>query len=104
MSQAPEPKTFAIDFDGTWTLDPTAWGAWYELMTQRGHTIILATGRHGWSEDMARAELPATMPIIYCKGEMKLPAVARAGHRVDVWIDDMPGMITESLILTGTLD
>ena len=98
-----EPKTFAIDFDGTWTLDPEAWGLWYKMMIQRGHAVILATGRHGWSEDMSRAKLPATMPIVYCKGELKADAVQRQGWRVDVWIDDMPGMIMECQILKGTL-
>ena len=72
-------------------------------MVGRGHTVILATGRSGWSEDMARAELPTDMTIIYCGREMKERVTRRFGWIVNIWIDDMPGMIQGCRILCGDL-
>lgn len=95
--------TLAIDFDHTWTADPHGWRAWYDLMVGRGHTVILATGRSGWSDDMARAELPDDMTIIYCGREMKEHVTRRFGWVVNIWIDDMPGMIQDCRILGGDL-
>ena len=72
-------------------------------MTARGHIVILATGRSGWSEDMGRAHLPSKMPIVYCGRELKERATRKAGWSVNIWIDDTPGMIQECRILSGEL-
>jgi hypothetical protein len=96
---APRPLTVAIDFDHTWTADPHGWRDWYDFMLARGHVVILATGRSGWSEDMGRAHLPAHMPIVYCGRELKEHATRKVGWNVDIWIDDMPGMIQHCHVL-----
>ena len=98
-----KPQTIAIDFDKTWTADPLGWYTFYHMMTDRGHTLILATGREKWSDDMARANLPPEMRIIYCGRQLKEHACLAQGHRVDIWIDDMPGMIQDCRILGGDL-
>jgi hypothetical protein len=91
----------AIDYDRTWTADPAGWVQWYYSFTARGHQVIMATGRNGWSDDMDRSSLPASMPIVFCKGQLKRIACEQAGYNVDVWIDDMPGMIERSMVLVG---
>ena len=96
-----EPLTIAIDFDQTWTADPAGWYSFYHMMAARGHTIILATGREKWSDDMARANLPSGMRIIYCGRQLKEQACRANGHHVNIWIDDMPGMIQDCRILGG---
>jgi hypothetical protein len=94
---------FAIDFDRTWTEDPDFWHQFIALATMRGHRCIVATGRHAWSEDMDRHNLP-DIPIVWCKGKLKGEACREAGHRVDIWIDDMPGMIQNCIILPDAPD
>lgn len=99
-----QQQTIAIDFDQTWTTDPLGWSLWYDMMKARGHTIIMATGRKGWSEDMDRAYLPKGMQIVYCGGEFKEHATKKAGYNVDIWIDDMPGTVQDCRILRGNLE
>jgi hypothetical protein len=93
--------TIAIDFDDTWSADPEGWRCVFDLLTTRGHVVIMATGRHQWSDDMGRAALPPDMPIVYCGSELKERATRAAGYSVDIWIDDMPGMIQHCHILGG---
>ena len=99
LPAAPCSLTIAIDFDHTWTADPHGWRAWYDLMTSRGHIVILATGRSGWSDDLRRANLPHEMPVVFCGREMKEHAAKKQGWLVNIWIDDMPGMIQDCRIL-----
>jgi hypothetical protein len=95
--------TLAIDFDHTWTADPHGWRAWHDFMVARGHIVILTTSRSGWSDDMGRAHLPAAMPIVYCGHEFKEHATRKAGWLVNIWIDDMPGMIQDCCIFGGNI-
>lgn len=99
IPSAPSVLTLAIDFDHTWTADPYGWRAWHDLMVARGHIVLLATSRSGWSDDMSRAHLPTDMPIVYCGRDLKEHATKKAGWVVNIWIDDMPGMIQDCRIL-----
>lgn len=93
----------ALDYDRTWTADPTLWRLLFEVGRQRGHTFVLVTGRKAWSDDMARGDLPSPkdLPIVYSGDQFKERAALQAGFKVDVWIDDMPGMIQAPLLLDG---
>lgn len=90
---APESLTIAIDFDNTWTSDPDAWTVFYHIMRSRGHRIIMATGRHHYTDDMDRFPLPDGMPIVYCGRAYKEDATRSAGYHVHIWIDDLPCFI-----------
>ena len=72
-------------------------------MTSRGHIVIIATGREKWSEDMERLSLPIGIPIVYCGRDLKEKAVRADGWSVNIWIDDIPGMIQDCRILSGSL-
>jgi hypothetical protein len=89
----------AIDFDKTWTEDPRFWRALVLAAFAAGHSVVMVTGRKQWSDDMARADLPREMPIVYAGDHWKQRAAAAAGYKVDVWIDDMPGMIQPPLMI-----
>lgn len=95
----PAPKTFAIDFDKTWTADPAGFSLIVHILFSRGHKILIATNRDAWCDDMERHNLPGYIPIIYCGRTLKEQACLKAGHKVDIWIDDMPGTIQDCRIL-----
>ena len=90
--------TLALDFDGTFTEDPDMWRSFIRSAQLRGHTVICATGRKEWTDDMARYGLPE-IPIVYCWGMMKEEACRKAGYSINVWIDDCPGMIQNCLLI-----
>ncbi len=108
---AAERLIIAVDFDGTWTADPTLWRAFYDFLSLRGHVMIIATGRtqpkteeekERWREERARQQLPSGVEVIYCGSRFKEEALRAAGWNVNVWIDDMPGMIQECRLLGDT--
>lgn len=96
--------TIAIDFDGTWTQDPRLWRQFTAYAEERGHTVVIVTGRKGWSEDMERAGIPSWVRIIYTNHQLKQPEAARQGVKPDVWIDDMPGMIQDCKAIRSSPD
>ena len=103
-SQENPSLLIAIDYDDTWTSDPEMWREIARLMESRGHTVMIATGRKGWSDDMERGKVLGGIEIIYCGNDLKERAVrAQTGRTVDIWIDDMPGMIQNCQILSGDL-
>lgn len=89
--------TIAIDYDGTWTADPALWTDFAGKAAQRGHRVVIATARHHHSDDMRT--LPNWMEVFYTKGKLKEEVLRKAGVPVHIWIDDMPGMIQDCLIL-----
>jgi hypothetical protein len=90
----------AIDYDDTFTRDPVLWASFIGAATRRGHKVICVTGRYTPPE-MGEPPLPPGVPVICTAGELKHPAALRAGYCVDVWIDDMPGLIKGSQMLEG---
>jgi NAD-dependent SIR2 family protein deacetylase len=91
--------TLAIDFDNTWTADPVLFSALALLAQPLGtHKVIIATSRHPENspitqEERDRHRLLHWIPVIYCHGTYKQTACEKAGYKVDIWIDDCPGMI-----------
>lgn len=94
----------SIDIDGTWSKDPSAWLAFATMFESLGHQVIITTNRRCWSEDMERLRINPLMPVIYADRQLKRRAAEEAGFLVDVWIDDMPGTIEETLYLKPPLD
>lgn len=78
-------KTLAIDWDGTWTADPSLFCALGRNAEAAGWRVYIVTNRS------AHEPVGATygFSVIYCAGAPKREACARAGIRVDVWVDDM---------------
>jgi len=107
------PLVIAVDFDGTWTADPVLWRSFFDLLMIRGHAMVIATGRRrpetdaekaAWDDACAHYNLP-NVPVVFCDNEFKERALRLAGYtHVDIWIDDMPGMIQECRILGGAVN
>lgn len=105
-----ENKTIAVDFDNTLktgfeiTVDECiVWGNIIKTFLDAGATVILATMRSGTNLDKQEIsryfELAGVnIPVVYCKiGEnylYKAWVTAQEGYSVDIWIDDMPILIT----------
>lgn len=99
--------TIAIDLDNTWTADPWLWYDFRKTATGiAGHTVIMVTARRDpvSDEERRRYMLPPDMPIIYTSGDFKEKHARAAGYKVDIWIDDAPGMIQECAILKDSPD
>lgn len=86
--------TIAIDFDGTYAALPElrAFGA---LLVRAGHTVVIVTGRsdHGEFGAEVRRGVAGALPIVFAGEEWKRHAAARAGYKVNIWIDDNPEYI-----------
>lgn len=93
--------TIALDYDGTWTADPELWHDFTRKAIDRGHTVIIVTGRTYRHEDLLQQRLPKWIPIVYAGTRLKEKAAQASGYNVDIWIDDNPGMIQECKILGG---
>lgn len=91
----------ALDYDGTYTLDPESWNKMILNFEEAGHKVICVTGRDD-REDFARPVLDSIgkyCQVIFAGKEWKRDAVAAAGFKVDVWIDDMPESISKQILL-----
>ncbi len=89
----------AIDYDGTWTRDPTLFAEFARAAMGRGHTVVLLTGRSDdpddprWAEEVRR-EIGGLMPIVFAGNQWKREALKRAGFDGHVvFIDDNPEYI-----------
>ena len=93
--------TIAIDLDNTWTADPHLWRHFRCLAAYGGHRVIMVTARRHpvTDEERERFLLPWDMPITYTSGDFKEKHALAAGYKVDIWIDDAPGMIQECAFL-----
>lgn len=89
----------AIDYDGTYSAAPELWDQFIQLFQVAGHTIICCTGR---TEDLAKPVMNSVgkmVPVIFAGGVPKREACKKRGYDVNVWIDDMPEMITSSYLV-----
>lgn len=83
----------SLDYDDTFTADPELWRPFVELAQRRGHQVVCITGRDRLPDWDREPRLPPGVAVILAGGELKRTAARRAGVRVDVWIDDVPGLI-----------
>lgn len=89
----------SFDIDNTWSLDPTAWLMTFRHFRLCGHTCIIVTGANQPQDKLDRLLIPKDAVIIVSGREFKERAALAAGYKVDVWIDDMPGMIQECKLI-----
>lgn len=88
--------TLSIDYDDTWTLDPTAWEAVATFFRERGHTVIVVTNRHNlprWTREVEKAARPFVDDIVFAGLMPKRQATTNLGYTVDVWVDDFPSAV-----------
>ena len=91
----------ALDYDETFTIEPDMWMDFLRMAQAWDFQVIIATGRKGWTPDIERQRhnLEKFDDIVFCGDEYKSSACKGAGYEVNVWIDDMPQMISPSLLI-----
>jgi hypothetical protein len=85
----------AIDYDGTYAADPNVFNEVIKLFLEAGHTVICVTGRDaGIMGKPVMESIGKLVPVVFAGPEWKADAAKKQGYNVNVWIDDMPGMIS----------
>lgn len=85
--EMPEPRKqlhIALDYDGTYTADPSLWEAFIRMAERRGHIVKIVT--------MRRPTEPVRNPpceVIYTARKAKM-----LSYLADIWIDDQPLLIS----------
>ena len=103
-------KTIAIDYDNTFTANPTFWKRFLVTCCLDDINVIVVTNRTEdhpipkETEFSTGPEVPDHVPIIYAGPRFKMYAALERGYHVDVWIDDMPGTVQSSPYLTDQDD
>ena len=82
-----------LDFDNTYTDDPILFGEFVKLAQQRGHVVFVTTARHHDNIKDIQEALP-NLEIITSAGGPKKAATEAYGVSIDIWIDDMPEIIS----------
>jgi hypothetical protein len=80
----------SIDYDNTFSCDPEGWCQVIDLLKSRGHEVICITKRPAWKMQEVIDSVP--VPVIGAD-RFKIEAAIKAGHKIDVWIDDKPETI-----------
>jgi hypothetical protein len=73
----------ALDYDGTYTVDPEMWDDFIVRAQRRGHTVKIVTMRFDTPNE--RIEPPCGIEVVYTSRKAK----ARA-FKADIWVDDSP--------------
>ena len=81
----------AIDYDGTYSVDPEMWKEVFRTFRNWGHCVYCVTKRYELLSSDIQKEM--TIPIIHAT-KSKKEAVRKHGIEIDVWIDDNPASIT----------
>lgn len=93
------PVLFGLDFERTVTADPNLWKCFIVGAVRVGHKVLLITTSRN-SQKLQR-EIDGALgnvkqqliAILYTGGNPKRQFALLYGHRVDVWIDDIPETI-----------
>lgn len=91
--------TIGLDYDDTFTADPDLWRQFISDAESRGHKVICVTARRTPPDFSREPRLPSSMPIVCAGQQWKKHAAAKAGYPVDIWIDDIPGLIEPTRVL-----
>ena len=97
-------RTFAFDYDLTWSVDPFAFEAWVAILLFRGHTCLIVTGRSERDKLTLGVEIPHGIRVIYCDRRPKRKVLAEHGFIGNIiFVDDMPECCGEAKLLGGEL-
>jgi hypothetical protein len=77
----------ALDYDQTYTVDPSFWEDFMTLARVRGHEVVCVIKRGPTNQG---TNLKMNCPVIYTDRAAKQLFCEQTGVRIDVWIDDSP--------------
>jgi hypothetical protein len=100
-----KPKTIAIDFDRTFTLDVETWTKTIELFKLAGWQVICISSRGESPENRKHLQkyLP-NIPILLTNNSPKSIYSRENGYNVDVWVDDTPCSIPSTTEFTKYIE
>ena len=87
----------ALDFDETYTLDPEFWERFIDNAFECNHEVFIVTSRDevlDW-DNRFRVFHDGPIQVVWCDGKPKRGVCESLGIKIDVWIDDMPEVITK---------
>lgn len=89
-----------LDYDDTYTRDPIAWDSFIQLMKQRGHYVYIVTWRDAdEAREVFEEMLGSDIDGIYATDrKAKAKFMFDRGICIDVWIDDNPFAILNSMV------
>lgn len=87
----------ALDFDGTFTADPSLWLDFINRANLfGGHRVYIVTARDGENDGINWSRvglMDQPCEVIWCDGRPKREVTKLAGVHIDIWIDDNPAAI-----------
>jgi hypothetical protein len=89
----------AIDYDNTYSADPSTFDKIIVLFKQAGHTVICVTGRSAAMGQPVLNSIGKLVPVIFAGADWKRDAAAKRAYKVDVWIDDTPSSIEKQILI-----
>lgn len=90
-------KTIAIDIDKTWSIHPQAFSACYNLFRSFEFRAIVITRHNQPIDKLIRLGINTSHEYYCSNGVSKKKYLDSIGIKVDVWIDDDPSSIIETL-------
>jgi hypothetical protein len=91
--------TIAIDWDDTFTADPDLWRIFVMAAKNRGHMVVIITARASDSKGEIAAEAKALgVEFMLTSGQPKIAHADANGLLVNIWIDDMPGLLFSDVV------
>lgn len=81
--------TIAIDYDDTYTADPTLWDAFIAHARERGHRVVCVTCRRETMDNVEECDVPGVLTY-FTSMAPKRWHMEQQGIEVDIWIDDHP--------------
>jgi hypothetical protein len=89
----------SIDYDDTYTKDPLLWNWFAQEALNRGHKVYCVSARGTQHMDDPKMTIGRVIGAENCFGTGLRPKRHFMHHvhkiNIDVWIDDMPEMITD---------
>lgn len=89
-----------LDYDDTYTRDPIAWDYFINFFKQRGHYVHIVTWRNDLECEEIRHDLQLMHRVdgLYATArKAKEKYMYDQGIRIDVWIDDNPHTILNTM-------
>ena len=87
-------KVIALDYDGTFTTNPSFWLEFIKLASIAGYQVIGVTMRYPSEIDSNfMVYRNAIELVVFTSRQAKKPYVEKCGLDVDIWIDDRPDFI-----------
>lgn len=91
----------AVDYDSTYSADPETFNKVIEVFKSAGHTVICVTARPETMGQSVLDSIGKLVPVIFAGTEWKRKAAEKRGYKVNVWIDDMPEMVSKQLLINA---